>query len=92
MATGVEGRVIAIVDQWAARLTNAPEGVLGGLENTRWFAQVGEPELAVENLCSMIYEWEIIPATDDEIAEIKSLARELGIADGLCRHLRDPHA
>ena len=83
--------MIAIVDLWAARLTDAPEGLCDGLANTREFAQVGEPVLAVENLCDLITEWDF-PVADDEIAEIKSLAHELGIADGRCRHLRDPQA
>ena len=43
--------MIAIVDLWPARFDRRAQALCGGLANTREFAQVGEPVLAVENLC-----------------------------------------
>ena len=73
-------RILALIDQTGPRLTSRADYLAVRVESIRGIVDAGECGLALEILCSNLYEFDV-PLRDDEINEIESLAAVLGLPE-----------
>jgi len=86
----LERRVIVLVDRTEARLNDGRDFMPERVRSMREMAEAGEWGIALECLCDNLHDFGV-RLDEAEIAEIATLARQMGIADarwGFVRELR----
>jgi hypothetical protein len=88
MTSDLERRIVSLIEQTAPRLENKASYLPERIEDMRELAEAGEWGIALENLCSNLYDFDVA-LSDEEVREIESLAAAMRFRPGSWSFVRD---